>query len=525
MATAATLDDLVYAESTSRIAVCAFLDMIERHLALIASGFRLPQAPVAAPPVAPAAPTVVIPVPPVPTAGATTTPPPLPVSAPATAPTPHVPVASAPTAAPMPPVPVAPGIPPTAAPMPPVPTTTFVPPVSAPPPVPVASDSSPGRGLYTYLDLIEQHLRKIETNTVAPGTTAPSSTPAPGAAAPGPVAPKPLSAGAGLTTGPAAILGMFSALERGLASFGGAVARFVEKASPITIMRWQQATSDLQAVIGKALVPVLERVTSMVRVLADTFVSLSPQAKQLATGLGIGAGVGGAISALITAGSLFIKVFGGIPVLIGTLVGAFVGVAATMSSGKAIFAAFGGVMKALSSVVEALATVLLPVLEVVLVPILDELAKIAHEAANGLRDIVSGARELLGLGAEQKNKSSVGASVRNAQIGDIQSHINKAYTSAFQATSKEDYAKKSSDTLTDIKNFLLNSEFSKSVRYMPREDSWASTRRPLESVGRQVAGESGAKFGRGVGTGIDALAGWATIGPRGVVAGLRSLFG
>lgn len=423
MATAATLDELVYETAASRTATCTFLDMIERHLALIASGFRLSQAPAVVPPVAPAAPT----------AGATATPPPLPVSTPATAtaPAPHVPVASAPTAAPMPPLPVNAPNPPATVPMPPVPVVNPAP-VAAPTAPAATGGSTPGRGLYDYLDIIEQHLRKIETNTAAPGTAAPSSTPAPTAAATGPATPKPLSAGAGLTTGPAAILGMFSALERGLASFGGAVARFVEKASPITIMRWQQATSDLQAVIGKALVPVLERVTAMVRTLADAFVSLSPQAKQLATGLGIGAGVGGAISALVTAGSLFIKVFGGIPVLIGTLVGAFVGVASTMSSGKAIFAAFGAVVKAVSAIIESLAVVLLPLLEATLVPVLNHVANAAKEAAKNITELANGIREIAGIGASEK-KSSVGASVRNAQIGDIQSHINKAYTSAFSA--------------------------------------------------------------------------------------------
>lgn len=356
--------------------------------------------------------------------------------------------------------------------------------------------------LRVLLDVVERGFEGMG------GGKTPTATPTPAGA----------TFGQGLRTGPEKIIALFAALEKSLVSFGNSVARFVEKANPNAVLRWNQAIADLQAVIGRALVPALESLTGMVRKIADAFASLSPEAKRLVTGLGMGAGLGGALSALATAGVALLRVFGGLPVLIGTLVGAFIGVASTMQSGKAIFQAFGSVVKALSAVVEVVALALVPVLEYVLIPALEEVASAAKEAASGLKDVVDGLRAMVGMDP-LKSESSVGAAVRNSQIGDIQSYINRAYTSAFQGASKEDIDKQQLTELKGIRAILARSSF------MPKEDSWASVRRETAQAGKFVGGEGGEAAGRRIGQGFDLLSGPFSVGPRFVVETMRQLFG
>lgn len=328
----------------------------------------------------------------------------------------------------------------------------------------------------------------------------------------------------GLTTGPARIVGLFGALEKALTSFAGQVTKFVALAAPVTVMRFNAALADLQAVIGKALVPVLERVTQLVRGLADGFVSLSPQAKQLAAGLGVGVGLGGAFAALAAAGKALVAVFGGLPVLVGTLVASFVGVASTMASGKAIMSAFGAVVKAVGSVIDTVAKAVLPLLEAVLVPALHAVADIIRGVADKVRELARAARELLNLGAEEEpSKSSVGAAARSAQVGDIQSYISRAYTNAYQMGTGEDYARTTATTLGKIWEWLKNSEFATRTRpWAPAEDSWASMRPWGEAAGRAVGAPN---TGRALGRGVDYVTGFASFGPRVIVESLRQLFG
>jgi hypothetical protein len=365
--------------------------------------------------------------------------------------------------------------------------------------------------LRVLLDVVERGFEAMEAGTGGSNRN-PNPTPEPKS--------RDATFGEGLKTGSSRIVAMFAVLEKSILSFGSAISSFVEKANPNATLRWNQAIADLQAVIGRALVPVLEKLTGMVRTLADTFASLSPEAQKLAVGLGLGSGLGGAIGALISAGTVLVRVVGGIPALIGTLVGAFVGVMATMDSGKRIFQAFGSVVKALSAVVEVVAVALVPVLEVALVPMLEEVAKVAREAATGLRALVDAIREILTL-PPIKDQSSVGAAARRAEIGGVQSFINKAYTSAFQMGVGGDIPKEQLNELKAIR---------KAVELMRGglvpESSAGSNRRPLESVGRGIGGEQGGRIGRGAGAGADFFGvGPAAPGPRVAMEGLRWLFG
>lgn len=512
---AATLDDILFAEAAAQTHLHRYLDKFEtflrqltddlgRLLLNLTSGRSRPSAGSAAesPAVLPApipspAPPPVVP-PPVPLVTPPVPPPPPPV----------VPSPALPLVPPVLPPPVVPS--PVPPPVVPSPAPPLVPPVVPPPAPPSPPSLTPAIFSRPQAVLIVGP-KPLPVSLVGGGGSAKSS------AKPG--GDEKASFWEGLTTGASRVVDIFAAAEKSLRAFGSAVAGFVAKASPIHIILWNQAIDDLSAVIGKELLPVMTRATQMIRTLADTFASLSPEGKKLAVGLGIGSGLGASLGALYTVGAALIRVFGGLPVLIGTLVGAFLGVASTMKSGQAIFAAFGSAVKALSGLVEAAAMVVLPVIEFALVPVLESLAVAARNAADGVRQAVESLRAAAGL-SPLKNESSVGAAVRPAQVGDIQSYISKAYASAFQGGVNGDPARESVSVLKDIREILR-----KSNPLITPEDSWASTRPGMSRLGRAVGGESGERIGRGTGAVLDTIAAPFTMGPRAAVESMRYLFG
>lgn len=348
----------------------------------------------------------------------------------------------------------------------------------------------------SYLDKIEAALTKG---------------PPAGAPAGGPAAP---SAGlmTGLTTGSARIIGLFGALEKSLTSFGSQVAKFVGQASPVHVMRLNLAIADLQAVIGRALIPVIEKVTVLVRKLADAFINLSPEAQKFAAGLGVGAGIGATIAAVATAFKLLVGVFGRVPIIIGTLISAFVGVATTMDSGKAVISAFDGVMKGAITLFETLARAIMPILEAGLVPILETLGEAFKRLAETLRMTVNSVRSLFGLKRlEDGGRSSTGAAVRNVEIGDVQSYINKAYRNAYMGAGEEgkDQQKRAADYLEKIHNILQ-----KSNPLAPDPGSLGSVQPGFNRLGAP-----------GLGRGIDTLVAPILAPARFAVEGMRALFG
>lgn len=242
----------------------------------------------------------------------------------------------------------------------------------------------------------------------------------------------------GLTTGVAKVGAVVTSAMNALTSFGSSLSTFVEKANPVAVMRFGQAVDDMQAVIGRALTPVLERVTIMVRGMGDAFVSLSDPAQKFIAAMTGGAGLGAVLAAAAGAAKLLLASLGPIPIIVGLVGGAIAGVAGTMASGKQVSEAFGRVMKVVGTIIESLAAVVLPLVAAaldVVVPLLDALA----DAITFVTDSVLAALAAFGLAGDYdpKAKSSVGAAVRQASIGDIGSFANKAYSSAYGAASQD----------------------------------------------------------------------------------------
>lgn len=181
---------------------------------------------------------------------------------------------------------------------------------------------------------------------------------------------------AGLTTGTSKVVDVLSAATSAISALGSSLTNFISKANPVAVLQFTLALNDFQAVIGRALVPILARVTMLIRMMADAFLSLSPLAKQFAAGVAAGAAFGVVIAAVTVAIKALITAFGPIPFIVGALVGAFAGVAGSMASGKQLAVAFGAVIDAVMKVVEAMASFIVPIVSSVIIPVLNALAKV-----------------------------------------------------------------------------------------------------------------------------------------------------
>lgn len=119
----------------------------------------------------------------------------------------------------------------------------------------------------------------------------------------------------------------FNELTKFTGAISSTVGRFVEAFSPVTVKRFQYAVADLNASIGETLMPVMTRLTLVVRGMADVFASLSPPARNMiatlaaaSVGMVVMGGAVGGLSAVINSATA------GLPALLGVLAGAATGV-------------------------------------------------------------------------------------------------------------------------------------------------------------------------------------------------------
>jgi hypothetical protein len=308
---------------------------------------------------------------------------------------------------------------------------------------------------------------------------------------------------------------VLQAAERAVVGFGNHLAAFVGKANPAAVQRFQLAVDDLQAVLGRALQPVLERVTQVVRTAADAFASLSPEAQKLAAGFGVGGVVGGFVTALAAVGPSLLKFLGGVKLVAGGLVGAVAGMALTSPAGAGLVAVFERLAVAFGRLAEILTAALVPVLDRVLVPVLDAVASgvLAFAETLGVLLDALGA----GVGATRyqfKSGASVGASVQPATVSSFSAFSNRAYATAFQG-SGPDVPRQQLEYLRRIEE---------NTRGRPGTGGPART---ASRIGRAAVewGAAGALIGSVV-PGVGTVAGGALgAGAGGLVQSLRELFG
>ncbi|CAN0490370.1 unnamed protein product, partial [Phaeothamnion confervicola] len=93
-----------------------------------------------------------------------------------------------------------------------------------------------------------------------------------------------------------AALGTFvSSFDKAIASLGNGVTRFVALANPGAVKQFDMAVENAMSALGRVLAPALETATDLVQQIGNAIESLSPQAKQLISGMVIATGIAAAL--------------------------------------------------------------------------------------------------------------------------------------------------------------------------------------------------------------------------------------
>jgi hypothetical protein len=149
----------------------------------------------------------------------------------------------------------------------------------------------------------------------------------------------------------------FAVLDRVIGAVQGAVGRFVQLASPGEFNRFQLAVDDLQASIGRALIPVLEQATRFVRAVGNAFFGLSSEGQKTVQALAAGTIAMAAFAAAVAVVQAVVT--GGIGPILTLVVGSLAGVAAVSSDLQPLLdglsGALSGVMEGVGQMIAALA--------------------------------------------------------------------------------------------------------------------------------------------------------------------------
>ena len=210
---------------------------------------------------------------------------------------------------------------------------------------------------------------------------------------------------------------------------GQQMVQFVSLASPATVQLFTRALEDMQGVIGQALTPILELVTEVIRAAADTLAGLAP----------IGQAVATAIRPLIGLLKVWYELEGRIGQAIGRVVEALSPAIAAI--GEALVAIVTAVQPLLDLAIDFVAAGVAEAAKAVasaigaVVPYVTAFARAVGDLAKYLATAVRELLALLGVKLPDdpgtKPGSSVGAAVKGANVGSIESNIQKAMTSAF----------------------------------------------------------------------------------------------
>ena len=229
--------------------------------------------------------------------------------------------------------------------------------------------------------------------------------------------------------------------------FGKQISKYVQLASPAHVVRFTAALDDMNAMIGRGLVPVMELVTKVIRNVADSMGALAP----------IGANIARGLEPFQRALSTIYEWFGRLGNQLAKLAGPFGTAAAIVGE------AFDAFMKAL----EPLGDLLIDLVGGLLTEIIGthgplEIATayvVGFTRALGdlTRWLADNVRRLLALvGIDLPNDpgtkpgSSVGAAARSAQIGSVESAIAKAMTSAYSLGTAANPAERTANATEEL---------------------------------------------------------------------------
>lgn len=273
----------------------------------------------------------------------------------------------------------------------------------------------------------------------------------------------------GFNTAISAATGVFGTLKAGIASVESQVVSFVAKSNPAEVIKFKHAVDDLYGVIGRALLPVLNNMTTTIQKVADYFYALSPASKALVAGL-TAAAIGFTV---VTVGvwalnAAFATLTGGLSAVLGAAGAMVAGILFATSGTEELKTALDAVMGPLSQVLDAfsqlavvLATALAPIAETLLglfAAVLREIASALQSAlpmmlrfAAWVRAIAEFLAEVIGVDLRAgKAPDRAPNAVRQAQSGGINDFITRQYVSALQGAG-DDPHKQQLDVLKGMK--------------------------------------------------------------------------
>lgn len=214
-----------------------------------------------------------------------------------------------------------------------------------------------------------------------------------------------------------------------IAGLGQQMAHFVRSASPGTVMLFNNVLEDMNAVIGQALKPVLEVVTVVARTFADTLTLLVP----------IGGAVALGLKPLVGAFGAFMETIGRVFHVVRRLADQLAPMWNAMSG--AIYEVMKAIQPLVDLLIDGLGAAMLEVQGVfvtALTTVVPYVSAFARAMADFIAWMVKGTRvflAMLGISLPDESGSrpggSVGAAAKSANIGSVDSALQKALTSAF----------------------------------------------------------------------------------------------
>lgn len=156
----------------------------------------------------------------------------------------------------------------------------------------------------------------------------------------------------------------FDQISAGISSVQSQIAGFVQKLNPGYLIRWNLAVDDLQATIGRALLPLLEQATAAVRQIGSVINGLNGSGQDairaFAGGIVALKGIAAGAAAVVTV------LTGGLAPALAAIVGGTIGLASTSEAAKKVFdritLVIGGTTEQIGEALRKLEPVAAPVL-------------------------------------------------------------------------------------------------------------------------------------------------------------------
>lgn len=323
------------------------------------------------------------------------------------------------------------------------------------------------------------------------------------------------------------VAGAIGGMLGGILSLGESIAKFVQAANPAIFQLFQNVVADLTAVIGQGLAPILQVITQIIRLAADSLASFIPQ-----IGAVIGQLAGGLMPIFQVLFNVFSKIGQAILLVVQALAPAIV---AFEQIYTAIYEALEPVLDTLVSVVAGVLSEAMKLLAEIMkwvAPYIIAFARIIQTVFTQIQTYVKELFAVLGINlpefAKPKEGPSVGAAVaKGTNIGSVEGVLQSAMKSAFAigtgakdvdsavktASIAEELNRKAAEIETKLKN--LPKEISETVKswvLIPFNKLVDALTKPvakaLDSVTHEVKGRGIDGSGRSTGSEtVDAILG------------------